>query len=211
MLGLQSDAAGNLITFAPHVPADWTSFAMHNVRVGNVSADFQYRKTSDSVMLEVKRTGTGDCWVEFSPAFSLRTEVAGVEMNGRRLPFKISKASTDQHASMRFSLSGGTNTVVIHLRKDFGLSWANELPALGSASRSLRIVSESWSAGENQLAVEVSGLAGMRYDLDVWNPAAISAVDGASLTKAGKLQIRIPDGPAETYVHSKILIHFGNP
>ena len=54
-----------------------------------VGVDFQYRKTADSVELETKRSGSGDCWVDFSPAFSLRTQVVGVEMNGRPLPFKM--------------------------------------------------------------------------------------------------------------------------
>ena len=72
MFGLQTDAEKHEITLAPHVPADWTSFAIHNVRVGGVGVDFEYRKTTDSLVLETRRTGTGDCWVEFSPAFSKR-------------------------------------------------------------------------------------------------------------------------------------------
>ena len=52
--------------------------------------DFQYRKTADSIDARSdSATGTGDCWIEFSPAFSLRTQVVGVEMNGRPLPFKM--------------------------------------------------------------------------------------------------------------------------
>ncbi len=89
MFGLETDAEKHQITLAPHVPADWMSFAIHNVRVGEASVDFQYHKTLDSMNLEVKRTGTGDCWIEFSPAFSLRTQVLSVEMNGKRLPFKM--------------------------------------------------------------------------------------------------------------------------
>src|SRR5713101_6394083 len=45
LFGLQTDAQAHQITLAPHVPADWTSFAIHNVHVGSVSADFQYHKT----------------------------------------------------------------------------------------------------------------------------------------------------------------------
>src|SRR5579864_6897957 len=87
LFGLQIDAERHQMTFAPHVPADWTSFAIRNVRVGGVGVDFQYRKAADSVELTSKRTGTGDCWVEFAPAFSPRTQIVSVEMNGRPLPF----------------------------------------------------------------------------------------------------------------------------
>ncbi len=103
MFGLQTDAEKHEITLAPHVPADWTSFAIRNVHVAGVSVDFRYQKTEDSIALEAKRTGTGDCWVEFSPAFSLRTQVVSVQMNGRPLAFKMEPNGNDQHLSCQIS------------------------------------------------------------------------------------------------------------
>src|SRR5208282_5901280 len=70
LFGLQTDATKHDLTFAPHVPADWTSFAIRNVHVGQVTLDLNYRKTADEIVLEAKRTGTGDCTVEFNPAVS---------------------------------------------------------------------------------------------------------------------------------------------
>jgi glycogen debranching enzyme len=208
MFGLQTDAAKHEITLAPHVPFDWTSFAIRNVRVAEVGVDFQYRKTADSVTLEAKRTGTGECWIEFSPAFSLRAQVVSVQMNGRALPFKMQPNSNDQHLSARFPVNNGPNTLVIHVKNDFGLALSNELPALGSASRGLRVLSESWNASKTQLTLEVSGRAGDGYGLDVWNPGQISSVDGAVLTKLGKLEIQIPPGAADSYLPQKVVIHF---
>ncbi len=209
MFGLQTDAAKCQVTLAPHVPADWTSFAIHNVRVAGGTVDFQYRKTAGTVTLETRRTGDGDCWVEFSPAFSLRGDVVGVEMNGHSLPFKMQANSNDKHAYMRFPLSGGTNTVVVRVKNDFGLAVRSDLPPLGSASHGLRIVFQSWNATRNQLALGVSGLAGSHYELDVWNSGQISSVDGAVLTKIGNLQIQMPEGSAGLYVQQKVVLHFG--
>ena len=59
------------------------------------------RKTSDRIVLEIKRMGSGDCCVEFSPAFSLRTQVTSVEMNGRPMPFKLQPHGQDQHLPLR--------------------------------------------------------------------------------------------------------------
>jgi len=209
LFGLQTDAEKHEISLAPHVPSDWTSFAIRNVRVAEVGVDFQYRKTADSVTLEAKRTGTGDCWVEFSPAFSLRTVVVSVQMNGRALPFKLQPNSNDQHVSVRFSLSDAPSILVIRVKNDFGLALPNELPALGSASRGLRVLSEAWDALKTQLTLEVSGRAGDRYSLQVWNPNQVSSVDGAVLTKLGKLEIQIPPGAADSYLPQKVVIHFG--
>jgi hypothetical protein len=81
------------------------------------------------------------------------------------------------------------------------------LPALGSASRALRVVNETWNS-RTELVLDLSGLAGHEYGLGVWNPAQISNVQNAILTKSGKLQFKIPPGPEETYLHQKVIIHF---
>ena len=209
MFGLQTDAEKRQITLTPHVPFDWTSFAIRNVRVGEVSIDFQYHKTPGNVVLDIKRTGTEDCWVEFSPAFSLRSQVIGVQLNGRPLAFKMQPNGNDQHLYVRFPLSARANNLVIRLKNDFGLSLTNELPPLGSASRGLRVVSESWNALKTSLTLDVSGRSGDRYSLDVWNPSQISSVEGGVVARPGKLDIEMPQGEADSYSHQKVVIHFG--
>jgi glycogen debranching enzyme len=209
LFGLQTDAAQHQITLAPHVPADWTAFAIRNVQVGPVNMDFRYHKTPDSITLEATRSGAGDCWVEFLPAFSLRTKVVSVEMNRRPLPFKIQPNGEDQHLSVRFPVHGGPNSVVIRVKNDFGLTLANQLPALGSTSRGLRVISNSWNSARDRLSVEVSGVPGMDYELEVWNPGQISSVEGAVLTKQGKIRIEVPLQKDVDYSHHKVVIHFG--
>jgi hypothetical protein len=208
MLGLGVDAEKHQINFEPHVPSDWTSFAVHGLRVGEVGVDFQYRKTFDSVILETRRNGTGECSVEFSPAFSLRTEIVSVEMNGKPLPFKAQANQNDQHVSLRFPVHDGPNTLTIRTKKDFGLSYENLLPSLGSASRELRVLSESWNPSKTQLTLSLSGLPGRRYEMAVWNPGQVGSVDGAVLSKAGKLEIQMPAGEGDSYIPHSVILHF---
>jgi glycogen debranching enzyme len=236
MFGLQVDAANHTISLTPHVPADWTSFAIHNVHAGPVAVDFQYHKTADSIVLETKSTGAGDCWVNFSPALSLRAHVVSIEMNGRPLPFKLQSdggdpsegkaeaeaQNEDQHVSVRFPARVGSNRVVIHVKNDFGLSQSNELPPLGSTSRELRVLSESWNPARTRLTVEVSGLPGKQYELSAWNPAQVSSIDGAVLSQ-GKVHIEFSESVAgagaatsggatsEDYRHQTIVFHFAKP
>jgi glycogen debranching enzyme len=214
LFGLQTDAEKHEVRLAPHVPADWTSFGIRNVRVGKVNVDFQYRKTRESVTVEVVRNGVGDCWVEFSPAFSLRTKIVAVELNGKPLTFKIQANDEDQHVSMRFPIQGGANSVVIRVKNDFGLTLTNELPALGSTSRGLRVISSSWNSSRDRLTIQVSGVPGMDYELGVWNPEEVGSVEGATLTKQGKVRIEIPEDktPADKsnhYAQGVVVIHFG--
>jgi glycogen debranching enzyme len=210
LLGLQIDAEKHLVMLEPHLPADWTSVAMHNVRVDGASVNLDYKKTSDSISLEATRTGGGDCWVEFSPGVSLRTEIVGVELNGRPLAFKMQPNANDQHVLVRFPVYGGPNSLVIRMKNDFGLTLSSELPPLGSASRGLRVISESWSPERNRLTLDVSGRAATRYELGVWNASQISAVDGATLTKAGKLVIQMPGQVPDSYVSQPLTIHFAH-
>ena len=207
MLGLQADAraASADIRSACSRGLDCVFCSQH--ARGEVGLDLQYRKTTDSLTLEVKRTGNGDCSVEFSPAFSLRTQVLSVEMNGRSLPFKVRPNRNDQHLSVRFPVDGGPNVVVVHVKNDFGLALSNELPPLGSASRGLRVVSESWNQARTEVTLETSGRGGSHYEMNVWNPAQIASAEGAVLTKAGKLEITMPAGQ-DSYVPQKVVIHF---
>jgi hypothetical protein len=183
--------------------------------------DFQYHKTPDSIVLETKSTGAGDCWVNFSPALSPRAKVVAVEMNGRPLPFKVQSngggpsgaENEDQHVSVRFPALAGPSRVVIHVKDDFGLSRSNQLPPLGSTSRELRMLNESWNPARTQLTLEVSGLPGSRYELEVWNPSQISSIEGATLSQ-GKIHIQIPAtgaGTSEDYQRHTIVFHFGKP
>jgi glycogen debranching enzyme len=214
LFGLDTDAENHRIVLAPHAPADWTSFAIRHVHVGSVSADFQYRKTTDRIELEIKRTGSGDCVVEFSPAFSLRTQVTAVEMNGRPMPFNLQPSGEDQHLPLRLAVHEASLSLVIRVKNDFGLATSTDLPPLGSASRSVRVVSESWNRGRDQLTLELSGVPGRQYELAVWNPQQISSVEGAAFTKSGasgKVLVQFPRGEDESYVHRRVILYFGKP
>ena len=211
MLGLETDATSHRIVFTPHIPADWTSLRVQNLRVGDSTLDLTYRKTAESITLEVKRTGTGDCTLEFAPAVS-PDSILGAELNGRPIAIHAQANAIDQHASVRFPVTAGTSTVRVRTRNDFGLALASSLPALGSSSRGLRIVSESWSPQHDTLSLEVSGLAGYVYDLGVWNASQIQSLDGAELVKASQDQalarIQFPPGSPEAYAQKKVTFHF---
>jgi glycogen debranching enzyme len=213
LFGLQTDAENHKIIFAPHVPADWTSFAIHNVHLGAVSADFRFRKAPDGIELETTRTGTGDCWVEFSPAFSLRAEIVSVALNGRPLAFQIRQNANDQHVAIRFPVNGGSSTVLFRIKNDFGLSLSNPLPPLGAGSRAMRVVSESWNSAHTQLTLDIAGIPGGQYELGVWNPSQITSVEGGTLvqsaTAQGKVRIEFPDGPGASYSHRSVVFNFG--
>ncbi len=212
LFGLQTDAGARRVTLAPHVPADWTWFSLDKVRVGTASLRLAYRKTASEISLTIARRGSGDCNLEFSPAVSPRAQIAGVEMNGRRVPFQIKRSAVDQHVAVQFPVVEEQSTLRIRIKNDFGLSLSPSLPPLGSASLGLRVISESWTPARDSLTLEVSGAAGKQYEVGIWNPAQVTSVEGAELVRtdveSARIKVTIPANPSEPYPRERIVIHF---
>jgi glycogen debranching enzyme len=208
LFGLEVDAIAHRFTFAPHVPANWTSFRIGDLHVGSVSLDLVYSRTADSILLDVQRSGSGDCLLEFSPALSLRAQVVGADINGHPIAFHVRSNTEDQHVTIQLPLSSSQSKLRIRLRNDFGLSMSQELPPLGESSQGLRIVSESWTPALDQLTLKLSGSSNRQYDLAVWNPGQIASVDGAQLLtdSSGAVNARV-QFPAGGYSR-QIAFHF---
>jgi glycogen debranching enzyme len=205
MMGLETNAATNQLTFAPHVPAEWNSFALQNVRAGSATVDLNFSRTPGEITLAIQ--SSGNIQFDFSPAVSLRAQVLSAELNGRRLNFKLDETLSDRHVTINAPLKAGKNTIAIRLRNDFALDYSNLLPPLGSASRELRIVSESWSGPHDTLLLELAGIPGSTYVLNAWNPAQVTSVEGGEF-KEGKLRVSFPSRQPETYTRQKVIIHF---
>jgi len=117
--------------------------------------------------------------------------------------------------TVRFPVAEGTSTIRIHLKDDFGLGFSNALPALGSSSQGLRVLSESWNPTHTQLTLALSGLAGKRYDLSVWNPSQITSVRGGRVQDVGRDQadmtVEFPSADAGSYVRQDLVVSFVGP
>jgi len=204
LFGLETDAGEHRFRLAPHVPAEWSSFAIHHLRDGNRTLDLAYHRTFDEITLAIE--SDGNATLEFAPALSPRARVIGAAFENRRVPFQVSRSDTDQHAAVRVSLPAGRSTLRIRLRDDFGLSYANVLPELASPSRGLRITSEAWSREGDTLTLNAVGARGSIYQLAIWNPAQIASVEGGEI-RNGRLAVAI-DRDSEAGPSKPVVIHF---
>jgi glycogen debranching enzyme len=212
MLGLSTDAKAATVTFAPHLPANWRSLGIDNLRVGDNKLELNFKKTEEGIFLEASRTaGGGESTIEFRPAISLRATVQKAELNGKPVPFRVEANEEDQHVVVRFPVAEGQKFLRIIVANDFAVGATTVLPALGGTSTGVRILSESWSPSHDQLALQVSGVAGARYELTVSSVAQIDHVDGAELKKkpeGSTIALQIPGSGADSYAETKITIHF---
>jgi hypothetical protein len=224
LFGLSVDANAHLLSFAPHVPADWASFAIRNVHVGSCALDLKYERSEQGFTLEADRSGSGECTLEFSPAISPLAEVMTVEMNGHLVQHRVLKSAVDQHVVVRFPVNKGTNKLHVLVHNDFGLSVPAALPELGGTSRGLRVLAETWTAAKDRLELEVSGVQGSTYELGVWNAGQLSRVEGAEWNKGagghGQVRVHVAVAPDRTsknvdegasatnYTRQKVVFYF---
>jgi len=205
LFGLETNALERKVVIAPHIPADWNSFTLRNVRIGETTADLVYRRTPDEITLDIDSGGTEQ--LDFSPALSPRAHVVSAELNGRRIPFQIKNNPTDLHTTVRASLLPGKATLRLKVQNDFDISYSHSLPPLGASSRDLRIISGTWSAAHDALTLQISGTAGSHYQLNLRNPEQIRSVDGGELKNA-KLHVTFPSGSTPVYTSRGVVLHF---
>jgi len=212
LFGLDANALTHTLTFAPHVPADWTSFSINNVRLGASSTDLHWSKTPETIRLEVTHRGTDPLQLDFSPAVSLRARVRRVMLNGRPIPFHVEANSMDQHVKMHISTTTMTDTITILLADDFGVSESGNLPLAGSRSGSARVTGQHWSPQRDVLYLEVAGPAGTQGELNAWDAREIASVDGAQLLPKDPdndwILYQMPETEAGVDAHLEIAIHF---
>jgi glycogen debranching enzyme len=211
LLGLRADATICHLDFSPHVPAEWSAFSVNHVVIGAETLDLRYRRTADAITLEVQSTGTERCSLEFSPALSLRAKITRVELNGRTLPFHLQTNSSDQHVSVSLPLTAGKNTLEMQMKDDFEIGESANLPPLGTASRGLRVISESWTPSRDALTLVISGAAGESYELSAWNPGQISSVQGGNLEKGtaelAKVRLQLPESAPGVDPQATVVFH----
>jgi hypothetical protein len=114
--------------------------------------------------------------------------------------------------SVRIPASGASTTLKIRVRNDFAVSYESTLPALGSPTVGLRIISETWSASRDTFTLNVAGTPGASYDLSVWNPGQTASVEGGELfggrRDTAKVRVQFPLSASPADATNKIVFHF---
>jgi glycogen debranching enzyme len=211
LLGLEVNVLKSTVVLAPHLPAGWNDFSIHNVKVGATTLDFTFHRTGESMTLEVQRHGSGNVEITFSPALSLRAKVLEAMVDGKKVAPKISSNENDQHASVSASISSDKTTIRLSVKGDFGIAYPFAAPADGAPSSNLKIVSEAWNEAHDRLQLQVDGVSGAKYDVPIFNAPSGISVEGAVITKTDSglaLEVSFPPGPPDTYSPATVTLEF---
>ena len=200
MMGLSADAAAHTLTFAPHLPADWTAARLRNVSIGSTRAELSFTRTSDEISLDVQ--SSGELHLRFSPAISPRAQVLDATLDGRRLDFHVENDGPDQHVNVDVPRSEHAS-IKIRVQNDFGIAMPFELPPPGHTSRGVRVISEKWNAARNEWQLQLAGHPGMTYDFPLRGAEQLATVEGGALVGTGTtkaLHVSFAEGTEVTSV-----------
>jgi hypothetical protein len=194
LFGLEVDALNQRVRLAPHLPDDWEQCAVRNVPVAGGSADFILRRDGQSFQVDVMSRATAPFDLEFAPAYPRPARVTRASFNGHDTAFTREDADLDWHPTVTVSVKPGSSTVKLEHEHWFGYSVPFTPPRLAEPSAALKVITEHWDQGNQNLDLVVSGRAGHTYALKM---------TGAAL---GVLKIEMPAGGADEYVRKTVRI-----
>ncbi len=202
MLGLAHNAVEGLLTFAPHLPADWSAVQIRRCRFGDRDVSLDYSRTRNRVEVRARLVHGAATRLRLAPAFGIGTRITGVEVNGAPHLFTTILSSQTIQADFDITLADSARVVIAFV------PGVELLPPLtethtGDANHGLKIIRTSLRG--NRLSIMVEGLSGTEYFLGAANPARIALVSGAGKTGNG-IRILMPAGKAGEFVRTEFTI-----
>ncbi len=198
LLGLAADAPAGTFAFSPRLPADWARVSVEDIRFGEAVLSIEYRREAAKVTAVIRSRTKKPVRMIFSPVFGPGTVIGGGLVNGKKAGFEIRKAPGE--ATVRPEISAvltGEDTFVLEMTPTFEVLPPLNPTRTGERSRGLRII-DVGQDGDGALVLQLEGLAGTQYQLNLTRPDLAGRVTGG-IMENGRLKIRIPDGPAGEY------------
>lgn len=140
LLGLQVDAIEHHLTFAPHLPPQWSDVSIAHLNVAEASGiSLAIHKTATGLTLHIENPGDAFRF-EFTPELPLGAKLGRAYLNEREVPAALEQHAQETDAHVAFDAPHGTSE--LHLNFQGGVSViANQpSPLIGEASHGIHVV-----------------------------------------------------------------------
>ena len=177
LFGVSLDESAHAITVDPRLPAQWDRAALLNLRLGAQSIDLIYTRTADG-------------W-----------EVRAQSKDGKPVTLKSALPGAK-------SLANGSALRIPGPPVEVGLDYGagNALPLPGSRTAMLKVLSQQATSHSIALELEAPGGSAQTLFLRQRERGPAVHVDGGSLIKNDRIEIRFPAG--EGYVQQQLVIRW---
>ncbi len=155
LLGLSREAQTNHLEFAPHLPPEWDSIAIDNIRIAGGSVALHLARVPAGLELEANNSGR-PVELRFAPEIPIAAHLEGAACNGKPLPAELEQHAQDRHAAIALTLLGGSTRCLLRYERGISLRSKSAPLLVGEASSTIKITSVTYQAGSLLLAADVS-------------------------------------------------------
>jgi hypothetical protein len=213
LLGLERDAQANALKFSPHLPANWDSISVRNVKVSGGKLGMIVTRVRNGLELETENTGT-TLDLLWAPEIPLGAHLSGAELDGKPVHPLIEEHAQDTHATLNIKVSHGKSHCLIRYEGGVLLSVRGADPLVGEPSKEIKITSVAYKQASLVVGADVSReVPGSTIDLRT--DQKILKIRGAKLRTASSGLYELVVDPAGDrpsaaggYAHREIVVDF---
>ena len=208
LFGLTVDGAGNRITLAPHVPAQWAEVSLANVRLPQSTIAFTLHQDVSSLDLDIDNEGAHSALV-FNPQVPLGTRLVSAEFAGRKIDATIENTGSDSHARLTLQVPPGKSHLHLGLNGGVSLSLQSASLRVGAPSSAPKIINVQLAG--KVLTIEADIHPGQDAVLRLRTPWKLAAPQGATIRElpGSEYEVRIPAASsAAAYARTRTQLTF---
>jgi glycogen debranching enzyme len=213
LLGLERDPDTNGFKFSPHLPANWGSISVRNVKVPDGNMGMTLTRVRNGLELEIENSGS-PVDLLWAPEIPLGAHLSGAELNDQPVNVRLEEHAQDTHATLNFKAPHGKSRCLVRYEGGVLLSVSDAAPLLGEPSQRINITAVAYKPTSLVVDADVSrdspnSTIGLRTDQKVLK------VRGAklSLLSDGVYELLVdptgkPGSAAGEYRHTEIVVDF---
>lgn len=211
LLGLERDAQTNDLKFSPHLPANWDSISVRNVKVRGGNMGMSLTRVRNGLELEIENSGSSVDLL-WAPQIPLGAHLSGAELDGKSIDVRLEENAQDTHATLNFKVPQGKSHCLIRYEGGVLLSLSGAAPLLGEPSQRIKLTSVAYKPAGLVVGVDVSRDA-PNSSIELRTEQKVLKVRGAKISQIsdGVYDLLVnPVTYSETggYGHTEILVDF---
>ena len=213
LLGLERDADTNGFKFSPHLPANWGSISVRNVKVPGGNMGMTLTRVRNGLELEIENSGS-PVDLLWAPEIPIGAHLSGAELNDKPVNVRLEEHAQDTHATMNFKAPHGKSRCLIRYEGGVLLSLSSAAPLLGEPSQRIKITSVAYKPASLVLGADVSRDA-LNSTIELRTDQKVLKVRGAKirLISDGVYELLVdpagnPVPAAGEYWHTEIVVDF---
>jgi glycogen debranching enzyme len=211
LLGLETEAQANRLKFSPHLPANWGSISVRNIKISGGNMEMTLTRVRTGLELEMENSGS-PVDLLWAPEIPFGAHLSGAELDGKPVHALREEHAQDTHATLKFTVPHGKSHCLIRYEGGVSLSVPPASPLLGEPSKQIKITSVAYNAASLVLDADVSRDA-LNSTIELRTDEKVLKVRGAKLTLVSDgiydLLVDLPGNStpaAGEYRHTEIVV-----